>query len=163
MDTNDSPGKLAGIKSGYELFCGLLLLLAVTISILEIVARVFFRTSFDFVIDLSVWLTIWSLLFMAGPLLAENGHVSIDFIRERLDGKLRLAVEVFIALSSLSFGGLIAWGGILFVKRLYTSGGVFPRYFPIPMWIVEICVPIGMLIFTGFALVCLVRVLRHKW
>jgi len=138
-------------KKIYERFCGILLFLAVSCSIFEIIARVAFHICFDFIIDFSVWLTVWSLLLITGLLLPERGHVSIDFLRDKLKGKPRLFVELFNALFTLTYGAAITLGGILFIQRLYTLNAVFPRYFAIPMWIVELCVPIGMLIFTGYA------------
>ena len=141
------------IKRSYEVFCGLLLFVATGISMLEIVVRVGFHTTYDFVIDFSVWLTVWSMLLLAGPLLLEQGHVSIDFMLEKLHGKPRLVVSAFNGLCTLAYGAAITVGGLFFTRSLYAKNLVFPRYFAIPMWIVELCVPIGMGIFTVIAIV----------
>lgn len=147
----------------YEGFCGVLLFIAVFTSAFEIIARVFFHASYDFIIDFSVWFTVWALLLIAGPLLAEGGHVSIDFFKERLSGRPRLLVELFNAICTLAYGASITVGGIIFVQKLYERHAVFPRYFEIPMWIVETCVPISMFIFTVYAIIGFCQALRKKW
>ena len=154
----EGPGKT--IK-WFEIFCGLLLCLAVAVSLGEIVGRVFFSTTYDFIIDLSVWLTVWAMLLISGPLLVENGHVSIDFILNKLKGRSRVLLELFNVAATLVYGTAITWGGTLLVRQLYLREAVFPRYFPIPKWLVELCVPVGMALFTIFALIKFVHTLKR--
>ena len=146
-----------------EVSCGIILFVAVTISMAEIVTRVVFKLSFDLFFDFPVWLTVWSLLLITGFLLPGGGHVSIDFIRIRFTGGMRRLLEVFLALVTLAYGVFITWGSILFLKQLYVRGSIFPRYIPVPKWIVELCVPIGMGIFTLVAVAELVKAIRRKW
>jgi TRAP-type C4-dicarboxylate transport system permease small subunit len=151
------------VKTIYEGFCGLLLFLAVTISMSEIVARVVFKTSIDLLFDFSVWITVWAFLLIAGPLLPEDGHISIDFIRIKFSGRFRKMLEICLALITLAYGVLITWGAIQFLQQLYVRKSIFPRSIAIPKWLVELCVPIGMFIFTVYAVIGLVKVIRKKW
>lgn len=146
----------------FETICGLLLYVAVVVSLGEIVGRIFFHITYDFVIDLSVWITVWAMLLIGGPLLAENGHVSIDFIRAKLWGKPRLVLELINTSATLLYGGAVTIGGALLVRQLYLRGSVFPRYFPIPKWFVELCVPIGMALFTLFAAWEFIKIIRRR-
>ncbi|MEN8246778.1 MAG: TRAP transporter small permease [Thermodesulfobacteriota bacterium] len=150
-------------KNVFESACGIMLFVAVTISMGEIVSRVVFKTSIDLFFDFSVWITVWALLFMAGPLLPEGGHIGVDFLRTRFSGKLRWGMEIMIALVTLVYGAFITWGSIQFLQQLYQRQSIFPRSIPILKWIVELCVPIGMFIFTVYALICLIRAVRRKW
>lgn len=139
------------------------MLVAVAISFSEIIMRVFFNVSYDIVIDLSVWITVWASLLIGGPILLENGHISVDMIRDRLSGKARLCVEIFNAFACMVFGVILLFGGTLFVFQLFEKKAVFPRYIPVPMWIVELCVPLGMLLFTVFSIALMVKVItNHK-
>ena len=79
----------------YEKVCGMLVFIAIVISMGEIVLRVGFNTSYDFIIQASVWLTVWGLLLIGGPVLAEDGHVSIDFILTRVTGKTKWLLVFF--------------------------------------------------------------------
>jgi TRAP-type C4-dicarboxylate transport system permease small subunit len=146
-----------------ENFCGYLLLMAIAVSLFEIFLRIFFSKSYDFIIDFSVWLTIWALLLIAGPLLSEGGHVSIDFIREKLHGIRRFLLELFVTLSVLAFGVFLSAGSIIHVYDLYVRGVVFPRYISIPMWAVQLCMPVGMIIFSIYAALIFFKTIAKKW
>lgn len=154
---------LHSLVAGYEIFCGYLLLLAIFISLAEIVARVVFKTSFDLFFSLTVWISIWSLLLITGLLIPTEEHLSIDAIRNRLNGKPRWLLEVALGLVTIGYGALITWGGILFTGQLYQRKSVFATYIAIPKWVVELCVPIGMGLFTLLAVLKLIRTLRIKW
>ncbi len=161
MGMSAKTGGRGGFLKLFEILCGLLLCLAVAVSLGEIVSRVLFHTTYDFIIDLSVWLTVWAMLLISGPLLAENGHVSIDFVMSKLKGRPRVLLELFNIGATLVYGAAVTWGGTLLVKRLYFRGAVFPRYFPIPKWLIELCVPLGMALFTLFAVIIFFRTLKR--
>jgi len=114
-------------------------------------------------LDFSVWITVWALLLIAGPLLPEGGHISIDFLRLKFFGRSRKLLELCLALITLAYGALITWGSILFLRQLYQRQSIFPRYVAIPKWIVELCVPIGMAIFTVYAFIEVVKAIRKRW
>jgi TRAP-type C4-dicarboxylate transport system permease small subunit len=161
MDNQNSTQSKA--TKAYEIFCGVLLLVAVSFSILEIIGRLFFSVSYDFLIDLPVWLTAWATLLMTGPLLYIGGHVSIEIVKEKLKGKPRLAVSIFNNLFALIYGAIISIGGVQLVFHHFSEYSVFPRYIPIPRWWVELCVPLAMIIFTICGLLVFIREIRKKW
>jgi TRAP-type C4-dicarboxylate transport system permease small subunit len=161
------PGKerhaFIRLRRAWEILCALLLFLAITINMAEIVLRVGFRLSYDLFFDLPVWITIWALLLITGLLLPEEGHISIDFIRVKFKGRLRWLLEVFLALTTLCYGVFITWNGVRFLQGLYTKKSVFPRSIPVSTWLVELCVPIGMFIFSVFAVIALIQTIRKRW
>jgi len=163
MAIESEKNLLTRIQRGAEIGCGIILFIAVSISMAEIVTRVVFKMSFDLFFDFPVWLTVWALLLITGFLLPEGGHVSIDFIRIKFKGRLRWLLEICLGLITLGYGVLITGGSIQFLQQLYQRGSIFPRYIPVPKWIVELCVPIGMGIFTLFALTELIKAVRRKW
>ena len=151
------------VKRGWEVMCGLLLFVAVTVSVAEIVLRVGFHRSIDLFFDFSVWITVWALMLITGLLLPEGGHLSIDFLRHQFRGAWRWLLEVVLALITLGYGLLITYGSILFIQQLYQRQSIFPRYIAVPKWIVELCVPISMGIFSAFAIAGLIRAIRTRW
>jgi TRAP-type C4-dicarboxylate transport system permease small subunit len=159
----EKQGILSRFGRGFEVFCGYLLLVAVGISLAEIVARVFFKTSYDLFFAFTVWVSVWSLLLITGLLLPTGEHLSIDFLRQQVKGKPRWLLEVLLATITLGYGAFIAWGSLQFISQLYQRQSVFPTYIAIPMWMVQLCVPIGMTLFTVFALVGLIRAIRGRW
>jgi TRAP-type C4-dicarboxylate transport system permease small subunit len=88
------------------------------------------------------------MLLISGPLIAENGHVAIDMIVTRLQGKAKLLLELFNISATIIYGAAVSFGGIALIRMLYERQAVFPKYFPIPKWIVELCIPLGMIMFT---------------
>lgn len=154
---------LKRIGRGFEVFCGYLLLLAVAVSLVEIVARVVFKTSFDLFFSFTVWISVWSLLLITGLLLPPREHLSIDFLRNQVRGSPRWLLEVVLASITLGYGIFITWGSLRFIAQLYQRKSVFPTYIAIPKWQVELCVPIGMALFTLFAARELVRAIRTRW
>lgn len=163
MMNREKKGLAGSLRRAYEVFCGLILLLAVFFSILEIIGRVGFNISYDFIIDFSVWLTVWAVLLIAGPLVLQGEHVSVDFLLIKLRGPLRLAVEILNNVTVLAFGILICLAGILLTYRHYSEHATFSRYFAIPMWIVELCIPLGMFIFTIYAVITFIRAIRRRY
>ena len=151
------------VKKIFEDVCGLLLFAAVTLSMVEIFSRVLFKVSVDLFFDFTVWGTVWALMLITGWLIPEGGHISIDFLRIKFSGLPRLLLEIFLALVTLSYGAFVTFGSIIFLRQLFQRGSVFPRQIPIPMWLVELCVPIGMGLFTVFAAVELIKAARRKW
>ena len=162
MEQSEPKKAPAKIKKTYEAICGLLLFLAVTISFAEILARVVFKTSIDLFFDFSVWITAWAFMLIAGPILPEGVHISIDFIRNKFSGGPRRILEICLALITLVYSVLFTWAGILFIQQLYQRQSIFPRYIAIPKWIIELCVPIGMLIFTVYAVIEVIKAFRKQ-
>lgn len=156
-------GAFRRVKRAVELLCGGLLFTAVAVNMAEIVVRVAFRQSLDLLFDLPVWITVWAMFLITGFLLPENGHVSIDFLRVKIRGRRRQALEAALALVSLAYGAFLTWSGVLFVQHLIQRQSIYPRSIPIPAWIVQLCVPVGMGIFTVFALATLVAAIRRRW
>ena len=163
MQLKENRSKYQKLKNIFENFCGYLLLLAVAISLVEIGARVFFNVSYDLFFSFTIWISIWSLLLITGLVLEEGGHLSIDFIRNKIVGRPRKLHEIVIALVTLGYGVLITWGSVVFIYQLYQRKSVVPNYIAIPKWMVELCVPIGMAIFSVFAIVALIKAIREKW
>jgi TRAP-type C4-dicarboxylate transport system permease small subunit len=162
-ESRKKQGTLSRLGRWFEIFCGYLLLVAVGISLAEIVARVFFKTSYDLFFSFTVWVSVWSLLLITGLLLPAGEHLSIDFLRHQVKGRPRWLLEVVLALITLGYGAFIAWGSLRFIDQLYQRQSVFPTYIAIPMWMVQLCVPIGMTLFTVFALVGLIQAVRRRW
>ena len=84
-------------------------------------------------------------------------------MRKQLHGRVRQVLEVILGLITLAYGTLITVGSIIFIQQLYQRQSIFPRYFAIHKWIVELCVPIGMFVFTVYAFVEIVKSIKKKW
>lgn len=146
---------------GFQLFCAYLLGLSVSLLLAIIVLRAAFGISYDFLVDATVWLTIWSLLLLSGPLFGAGEHIAIGALLERIPGKFRLAVELINTLCTLIFVAIVTYGGVLLIHFLYSQHQVYPRYIAIPMWMVQICVPIALFLFCIYAVAGLYRIVQR--
>jgi len=131
------------LEKGLTYFCLFLLGVSVSLLVAIIFLRAVFGIGYDFLTDAVVWLTVWSTMLYIGPLYGEGGHVSIKFILEKLTGKVKVSVEVFNALITLFYVGTVTLGGCIAIHTFYSHNQTYARYVAIPMWIVQICIPIG--------------------
>lgn len=149
------------LNNGYRLFCGCILGLSVALLIAIIILRETVGISYDFLTDATVWLSVWAALLFSGPLYGQRGHVSINFVLEKLSGRTRLGVELFNNLCTLTYVVTTTIGGVLLVRTLFSQHQVYPRYIAIPMWTVQISVPIGLGLFSIYALVEFYRIIQR--
>ena len=57
----------------------------------------------------------------------------------------------------------MTWSGYIFISQCYRFNMKIIRCIPVPRWMVEICIPLGMAVFTLYALIQLGRVLRTNY
>lgn len=151
------------IKQRWMEFWGLVFFLGVLINFSEIICRTVFHFSIDLMYDLPVWLTIWAVMMLAGPILLENEHVSVDMIRDNIHGYPRKLLEIINCLATISFGFIVTWSGCIFISQCYRFNMKIIRCISIPRCIVEACIPLGMAVFTIYAFIQLWNVFRKDY
>jgi len=127
------------------------------------IAREVLGVSQDYLSDFTVWMVVWSFLLLLGPTYRAGEHVSIGVIFERLTGKARLVVTFFNTLCTLLFGLIVAVGGVYLVHSLIASDQTYARIIRVPMWIAQVCVPIGgisLAVYAGLEMWQLVKSFR---
>ncbi len=150
-------------KTRWIQFWGIIFFCGVSINFIEIVCRTCFGFSWDLMYDLPVWLTIWSVMMLAGPILPDGDHVSVDMVRDKLTGTPRKVLESINMLMCIIFGAIVTYGGAIVVKQYYQYNMKIIRVIPVPRWMVEIAVPLGMLMFTIFAVLQLIKIMRTNY
>jgi TRAP-type C4-dicarboxylate transport system permease small subunit len=125
--------------------------LIVAMIFFNILARLFFSTTFGITEEWTVWLMIWSVFTFIGVDLKENEHISVDFLADKLRGKQRLILNVFISLIMVIFGVLFlygCWSDTLNDRMIHVST---ITSIPVPLWIVKLCMPLGMFLFLFYS------------
>ncbi len=151
---------LKKIESGFKTFCILIFGLSILLLSAIIFLREGFGISYDYFVDLVIWLVIWSTVLLFGPLHGEGEHIAIGFLLRKLSGKLRVGVELFNGLCSLVLITIVTISGFEAVMIYYSQQQSYARFISIPMWIVHACMPIGFGIFTVYIIVGLWRIIR---
>jgi TRAP-type C4-dicarboxylate transport system permease small subunit len=123
------------------------LILMVGMIFFNIVSRAAFQETFGVTEEWSVWLMIWSVFVYIGLDIKENAHIAVDLIPNKLRGKKKLILEVFISVVMIIFGVFflyICWSDVLMAKmtRLSTITSI-----SVPLWLVKLCMPLGMILF----------------
>lgn len=162
MQNSEKKFSIRKIKDYWYKFWALVFFAGVSINFIEIACRSVFNFSVDLMYDLPVWLTIWAVMMLAGPILPDGDHVSVDMIRDKLSGKPRKILESINLIICILFGIIITYGGYLVTSQYYKFNMNIIRIVSIPRWLVECCIPLGMALFTVFAVIHLFNVIRGK-
>jgi len=123
------------------------LVLMVGMIFFNIVSRALFQETFGVTEEWPVWLMIWSVFVFIGIDIKENAHISVDLIPNKLKGNKKLVLEIFISLIMIIFGILFlyaCWADVMMAKKIHLST---ITSIPVPVWIVKLCMPLGMLFF----------------
>lgn len=73
----------------------------------QVVTRFVFNDPSVFSEELAKYCFVWLSLFGSAFVFGENGHMAIDFVRERFPAKMRMTVEVFIEIVIIAFAVLV--------------------------------------------------------
>lgn len=150
------------LEKGLFYFCITLLAVSVSLLVVVIFLRAAFGIGYDFLADTVVWLTIWATMLYIGPLYGQREHVAITFVLEKLRGKTKAGFETLNALATLFYVGTVTVGGCISIYQLYTQHQVYARYIAIPMWIVQLCVPLGFGLMAVYAIAELLRIFQGR-
>ena len=62
-------------------------------------------------------MVVWITFLGAAVGVRRGTHLSVDFIRDAMPGRLRHAALVFVSLALLFFGAMLAWQGYVMFER----------------------------------------------
>lgn len=89
------------------------------------------------------------ITFLAAPaVLAEQGHVSIEMVRERFKGKAGLRFDRITHLLGLIYCAWFTYWGVVEVLKLYERNSYFFEAINVPQWIIVSIIPVGGLLMT---------------
>jgi TRAP-type C4-dicarboxylate transport system permease small subunit len=121
--------------------------LMVAMIFFNIVSRAIFEETFGVTEEWPVWLMIWSVFVFIGLDIKEKAHISVDLIPDMLKGNKRIIYNIFISIIMIVFGILFlyaCWSDVVMAKMIHVST---ITSIPVPLWIVKLCMPLGMLFF----------------
>lgn len=137
------------------------LVLMVAMIFVNILSRVFFSITFGVTEEWPVWLMIWSVFVFIGVNIQENAHISVDLFADRLKGKKRSVLNILISVIMIVFGSLFlyaCWSDMLNDKMIHVNT---ITSVPVPLWIVKLCMPLGMTFFLFNAIEKLMKDIKN--
>ena len=127
-------------------------------TVLQVIWRYVFNAPFMWTEELARDFGIWLVMLGAGLMLREQGHLGFEILPERWKPVLRMITDV----SVIFFAGSLLRASIKFVAVSINRESPAIR---MPLWILYVSVPVGlvlMIVFAGEALRTNLRALRNR-
>lgn len=107
-----------GLDKVLAVLCIVLFAFLVLLVTWQVITRFIFNDPSVFSEELAKYCFVWLVLFGSAYAFGENGHMSIEFIKDKFPAKFKMAVEVFIELVIIFFAALILVKGGYAVTEL---------------------------------------------
>lgn len=121
----------------------------------DVAARYLFSAPTTWILDVSIYLTMWATFLAAGHTLRAGGHIRMDLYIRRLGPRARRGMDVGVAALALAFSALLAWQGALSIRDAVRLGEVTLSTIRVPLWVPLSAIPAGGLILVVGWLLCL--------
>jgi C4-dicarboxylate transporter DctQ subunit len=132
------------------------ILAAMTIlSFVQVVLRYGFNTGFIWQLEANTYLFSWLVMLGISYCVRVRAHFGVDAAVRLLPPNGRRAVGIFVVLLALAYTGMMLYGGIDYIHKLYVIN-VEAEDIPVATWKLSICLPLG------FALL-FVRLVEMGW
>lgn len=117
----------------------------VTIAFVNVVARYFFKFSFAFTEELTIYLFVWATMMGASIAFREGSHIVVSVIYNRLGLNSRKVLDVLSFLISLLFFGTLAYYSTFEVLDEMALG-VQTEAIALPVWWFTAAMPVCSLL-----------------
>jgi len=121
----------------------------------EVVARYLFNAPTTWILDVSIYLTMWATFLAVGHTLRAGAHIRMDLYVRRLAPRVRRWTDVIVALVALAFSALLTWQGLQSIVDAVRLGEVTLSTIRVPLWVPLAAIPTGGLILVAGWLLCL--------
>jgi C4-dicarboxylate transporter DctM subunit len=110
--------------------------------VIEVTARYIFKSPTSWVNEMINYFTIAASFLLFPYTLKEKGHTRVDFITATLSKSSEYLLELFTICLGILFTFVLTWFGAKMVLASYSMGEV-SQVLQLPLWIVQIFVPLG--------------------
>lgn len=109
----------------------------------EVLARYFFVKPTTWAAELSQLCLIWGCLLAMAWLLSARRHIAVDAVIQLLPTGVQRWVEAASMLIVAAFSAMVAWKGWEIFFDSFERGRTTGSLLDLPIWIVELAVPLG--------------------
>ena len=114
----------------------------------EVAMRFLFKAPTTWVMEISIYVTLASTFLSLGYALREKAHVKVDFITNYLSGRTLIILEIFTTLLAIFYCLILGWEGLKMAFLAFSNWEVSPSVLRIPVFIPQICIPLGSILLT---------------
>jgi len=118
----------------------------------EVVARYFFTKPTRWAAELSQMCLIWGSLLAMAWLLKKRQHIQVDAVVRLLPDAVARVIDRLVMLLIAGFAMVVCWYGFEIFYDSFSRGRTTGSLLNIPIWIVELAVPVGFALLTLQAL-----------
>lgn len=124
-----------------------LLIALVALIMLEVVLRYFFNTSTMRADEYSGYLYLALVCFGFGYTFLKDGHIRITFLTAKISSKSSSLVDIFAGTVTLGLLAFMLYRTVLLVWDSYQTGVVSEAVSATPLYIPQLMLPIGLVVF----------------
>lgn len=150
----DNISKVAGQVSA------LFMVLIVVLINVEIVVRTLSNTSTFIADEYSGYFLVAVVLLGLAYALKHDAHIRVEVIRTRLGGKSKRIVDVMASLFGIILTLYVAYHAVLMTKDAYVLEMTADSISETPIFIPQIVIPLGLLVFALQLIATLIRRLK---
>lgn len=132
-------------------------LVMLALVVYSVAMRYFVNAPKPWVDEVVGFMLVGSVMFAVAEALRRGEHISIDLLTDRLGPRGRRAAAVFGLLAVLATAAAIAWEGWETVAFARMLGLMTEGYVTLPLWLLQLMVPIGGVLLLLAALAELLR------
>lgn len=158
-ELNQRPAFWRGLNRVTEFFGtvgGGMLFIIAFINVYEILRRWIFSSPSDWVFDLSIYLLVWYGCITIAYAQQTKAHICVDIITSKMKDETRTILYFAGRILVLFYAGISLFYGIQMVMNTYAKHQRTTNALNLPVWILQVAVPIGMLLFG-------LQVLQDLW
>jgi len=138
------------------------LLAAMTlVTFMQVVARYVFNYSFTWALELNTVLFAWLIFVGMSYGVRVGAHIGVDILVRSLGPRSARAVAVVASALCLLYALIVAWGGSIYLQKMYTLG-LLMQDMPIPQWVPRVILPLGFVLLAWRFAQVLWRLLRGR-
>ena len=143
---------LARLTSLAETLAAIAIGIIVVLVTYEVLARYVFIAPTIWTQDVCIYLLLLAAFLGMAPAERAGDHISVDLAVSKLRPRAQAILRAIICVGAAGFFALVAWTGLEASIQSYTYGRRSLSLLSIPMWIPQLCVPVGMTLLTAEAL-----------
>lgn len=128
--------------------------------LLQVVSPYFPSLTLPWIPEVERYLVIFAVYLAAGVVFAKGEHIAVEFLVDSLPQIWQQVIDLFGVFLGIVFALTLGLLGIKWVAAERTLGAVTTSGIALPIWMVQISVPLGILILAGFMIRRLVHLVR---
>ncbi len=103
-----------------------------------------------------------SIFFALAHTLRTGGHIRVNLLLTRLHGRMRRAFELWCLAMALLLSGMFALFSVRMVLDSYTFNDISTGMIPVPLWIPQLSMALGSILFVVALVQEFVHVVRGE-